>query len=203
MAANRPSSLAQFPLMAAVLVPGFYFGAQVLALPFFPGYSVTRDVASLLGTANSHDPWIFNLGAILTGIAALVGAFGLFQAFRDRANIFLAALIAISLAATGIVSIRAGLFPMPDSRHGDWGFLSSFTVACPILFLLGMWRTKGATAIRLYLVGCALLILCLVPFLMHRVHSEALPAGTLQRLLAFAAFTPIGVVGYYFSRADR
>ena len=199
----RRSFFMRFSLMAAVLVPILYFGAQAAAVPFFPGYSVAREVASVLGTADSRLPWVFNLGAILTGLAALAGALGLYCAFRSTANVVLAVLIGISLVATGAVSIRAGLFPMPDPRHGDWGFLSLFTVGSPLLYLLGLWRRQGATGIRVYLALCTFLILFLVPFLMHRVNVRALQPGTLQRLLAFASFVPIGVVGYYFARTDE
>ena len=34
-------------------------------------------------------------------------------------------------------------------------------------------------------------------------HTEMLQAGTLQRLLAFAAFVPVGVVGYYVNETAR
>lgn len=190
-------------LMAAILVPVLYFGAQLAALPFFPGYNVFRDVASVLGTGGCRQPWIFNLGAILTGVAALGGAIGLYQAFRSTTNIVISALIGTSLAATGVVSIRAGLFPMPDPRHGDWGFLSFFTVALPLLFFLGLWGKQGVTKLRVYLVASTLLVLFLLPLLTHSVAIEALQPGTVQRLLAVAAFAPVGVVGYHFSATDE
>lgn len=36
----------KFLLMAAVLVPVVYFGAQVLAAPYFPNYSILTTSAS-------------------------------------------------------------------------------------------------------------------------------------------------------------
>ena len=60
-------------LYAAIAMPVIYFGTQLVAAPFYPDYSFSRDTASMLGTTDSHHPWIFNLGAMLTGVAGLVG----------------------------------------------------------------------------------------------------------------------------------
>ena len=193
---ERRASLDRFYAIAALLVPIFYFGAQLAAAPFFPGYSFLRDSASMLGTMESHRPWIFNSGSILTGCAALCGALGLTLAFRRSTNLLLAALIGFSVAATGVLSIKAGMFPMPDPRHASWSFLSWLTIASPLLFLLGLWGRRGATAIRIYLGASIALTLFLMPFLMGRAGAEMLQPGTLQRLLAFAVFVPVGVVGY-------
>jgi len=201
MKADEPRGLlVRFCLLASVFVPIFYFGAQLAALPFFPGYSVARDAASVLGTADSRHPWIFNLGAILTGAAALCGALGLAAAFRRITNILLAALIAVSVAATGVMSIKAGIFPMPDPRHATWGFLTWLTIATPLLFLLGVWNQRGGTAVRICLVASTLLIVLLLPFLMGRISTPLLQPGTVQRMLALAAFLPVGVVGFYLAK---
>jgi hypothetical membrane protein len=200
---ERRASVDRFYSIAALLVPILYFGAQLAAAPFFPGYSFVRDSASMLGTTDSHHPWIFNLGAILTGCAALCGALGLTLAFRRRTNLLLAALIGLSVAATGVLSIKAGMFPMPDPRHASWSFLSWLTIASPLLFLLGLWGRRGATTIRIYLGASVALTLCLVPFLMGRAGTEMLQPGALQRLLAFAVFVPVGVVGFYVNGSTQ
>ena len=201
MNADEPRGLlVRFCLVAAVFVPIFYFGAQLAALPFFPEYSIARDGASTLGTAGSRHPWIFNVGAILTGAAALFGAVGLAVAFRRTTNIVLALLIGVSVAATGVMSIKAGLFPMPDPRHATWGFLTWLTVATPLLFLLALWHQRESTAVRIYLAASMLLILVLLPFLMGSIATVLLPPGTLQRLLAFASFMPVGVVGRHLAK---
>ena len=200
---ERHASLDHFFSVAALLVPILYFGAQLAAAPFFPGYSFVRDSASMLGTTDSHHPWIFNLGSILTGCAALCGALGLTLAFRRSTNFLLAALIGVSVAATGVLSVKAGMFPMPDPRHASWSFLSWLTIASPVLFLLGLWGKRGATAIRIYLGASVTLTLCLMPFLMGRAGTEMLKPGTLQRLLAFAVFVPVGVVGYCVNESTQ
>jgi hypothetical membrane protein len=111
-------------LIAAVAVPILYFGAQIAAVPFYPGYSFAQDGASMLGTSSSLRPWVFNLGAILTGIAALAGAAGLYRAFSGPTHTLLACIIGLSVVATGVMSIKARLFPLPDPRHASWDFLA-------------------------------------------------------------------------------
>ena len=129
----------------------------------------------------------------------MFGAVGLAAAFRRTTNIVLALLIGVSVAATGVMSIKAGLFPMPDPRHATWGFLTWLTVATPLLFLLGLWRQRKSTTVRRYLAASTLLILVLLPFLMGSIATVLLPPGTLQRLLAFASFVPVGVVGRHLA----
>lgn len=186
-------------LIAAVAMPVLYFGSQVVAAPFYPGYSFSRDTASMLGTSFSRYPWIFNRGAILTGIAALAGAIGLYRAFTGATNVVIASLIGLSVAATGVMSVKAGLFPMPDPRHASWGFLVAFTIATPLLLLIGAWK-QPATGLRLYLIASIFLILLLFPFLSGMAHTTLLQSGAFQRLFAVATFLPVGVVAHHFRR---
>jgi hypothetical membrane protein len=75
---------ATWGLYSAIAKPVIYFGTQLVAAPFYPRYSFTQDTASMLGTADSYHPWIFNLGAMVTGVAGLVGALGYFGPFGQR-----------------------------------------------------------------------------------------------------------------------
>jgi len=192
------SSFAGLCLIAAVAMPLLYFGSQLAAAPFYPVYSFSRDTASMLGTSFSQHPWIFNVGAIFTGAAALIGAIGLYRAFAGTTNVVIASLIGLSVAATGVMSIKAGLFPMPDSRHASWGFLVFFTIATPLLLLIGVCKRPNTTGLRLYLAASIGLILTLFPFLFGIAHTTLLQPGAFQRLFAIATFLPVGVVAYHF-----
>ena len=66
-----------FGLAAAVAVPILYYGTQVAALPFHPGYDWLRQPASTLGSDQSLRPWLFNGGAMLTGLASFAAAYGI------------------------------------------------------------------------------------------------------------------------------
>ena len=191
---SRPTICA---LYAAALMPLIYFGTQWIAAPFYPGYSFAQNTASMLGTTMSHQPWIFNSGAMLTGVAGLIGAFGLFYALRSVTRTWLALLVALCVIANGVLSLKAGIFPMPDPRHASWQFLMLAILAAPVLLLVGLWRQ--GSVLRTYLLCNALALLVLVPFMMHRV-APIFAEGTMQRLFALVVFVPIGVAGYTLTR---
>jgi hypothetical membrane protein len=161
-----------------------------MAVPFYPGYHFATDTASMLGTSVSRHPGIFNTGAILTGIAGLAGAFGLFLGLRRATAGWLRILIALGLFSNGIMSLKAGLYPMPDPRHATWQFLLFPTLITPLLLLGATWRVLW---LRIYLLLDVTFLLCLLPYMMHRM-APILPEGTMQRLFAFVTFVPVGVV---------
>jgi hypothetical membrane protein len=187
-------------LIAAMLMPILYFGAQVVAAPFYPGYSFSRDVASLLGSSASLKPWIFNSTIILSGVAALIGAIGLTLAFRATTHVVLAGIIGLCALANGVMCIMGGIFPMPDPRHGGWAFLLLLTMIAPLLFLIGLWKRRDARGLRIYLLASNALLLLLMPFLFGSVSLSWLQGGTFQRLFAIAVLVPVGVVAYFFLR---
>ena len=115
-------------LIAAVAVPALYFGVQFAAAPFYAGYSFSGQQASDLGTSISMHPWIFNIGVLLAGLMALPGAVGVYVVLCRGGNRLAALLCGVTLAATGLMAIRAGLFPLPDPRHASW---DSFLIILP------------------------------------------------------------------------
>ena len=76
----RPESV---PFIAGIAVPIIYFGCQILAAPYFPGYSFLDRDASTLGSDGSTFPLVFNAGVIITGILALIAAGGYFNKLRQ------------------------------------------------------------------------------------------------------------------------
>jgi len=177
-------------LWAAFAMPLLYFGVQLMAVPFYPGYHFATDTASMLGTSVSRHPGVFNTGAILTGVAGLAGAFGLFLGLRRATARWLRILIAIGLLSNGVMSLKAGLYPMPDPRHATWQFLLFPVLITPLLFLGATWRVLW---LRIYLLLDITCLLCLLPYMMHRM-APILPEGAMQRLFALVTFVPVGVV---------
>ena len=193
---SERSTITSIGLIAAIAVPILYFGSQLLAAPFYPGYSFAQNSASMLGSSFSAHPWIFNVGAMLTGVAAILGAFGLYRAFQATANTIVAWPIGLAVFATGIMSLKAGIFPLPDPRHASWGFLVTLTIVTPLLLLIGVWKKRGSNTLRLYLIASVSLVLVLFPFMSGMASTSLLQGGTLQRLFAIATFVPVGAVGY-------
>ena len=186
---RRPQ--ATLMLWAAFAMPLLYFGVQLMAVPFYPGYHFATDTASMLGTSASHRPQIFNAGAILTGIAGLAGAFGLFWGLGGATALWLRVLIAIGVLSNGVLALKAGLFPMPDPRHATWQFLLFPILITPLLLLVATWR--AFIWLRIYLLLDIVCLLLMLPSIMHRV-ATMLPEGTMQRLFAFVNFVPIVLV---------
>jgi len=184
---RRPTLL----LLAAVAVPLLYFGVQLIAAPWYPGYSFANDTASMLGTGASLHPGIFNDGAILDGIAAFFGAAGLFLGLSGTASNWLRVLVAVGVFSNGILSLKAGLFPMPDPRHASWQFLLLPILITPLVMLAATWRIS--TSLRIYLLADVIGLFLMVPMMMHRM-APMWPEGTMQRLFALVAMVPIGVV---------
>jgi hypothetical protein len=108
--------------------------------------------------------------------------------------------VALCVAANGLLSVKAGMFPMPDPRHASWQFLLPAIIAAPFLLLLALWR-QGAV-LRAYLLLNSIALGVMIPLMMHRV-APVFEEGTMQRLFAMAVFTPIGVAGYILVRAKH
>ena len=164
-------------LGAAFAMPLLYFGVQLIAAPFYPGYHFATDTASMLGTSASRHPEIFNTGAILTGIAGLAGAFGLFLGRRRAAARWLCILTAIGVLSNAVMSLKAGLYPMPDPRHATWQFLLFPIQITPLLLLSATWRVLW---LRIYLLLDITSLLCLLLSMMHWM-VPIWPEGTMQR----------------------
>src|SRR5687768_11403275 len=148
----------QLALGLGVAVPILYYGTQFLAMPFYPGYEIVRQVASELGSPHSNVPSVFNAGAVLTGVAALIAAFGFLRAIRDRV---LAWLVFLAMLSNGAAGIWAGVHPLPDPRHNP-GAIGVGMFALPLLFLIVAWRARSKPLVA-YLIANIALFLILIP----------------------------------------
>lgn len=185
------------------LVPVFYFGSQLVAAPFYPGYSFVRDATSLLGSDRSTFPMLLNGGAILTGCAGLIGALGILRGLRAlRVAPALAWLTALAVTSIGAAAIWAGLFPLPNPRHNP-GLLNAGMFVAPVLLLAALWR-PAPRSLRIYLAINLVLFLSLVPVVSGAagIETQGL-GGLLQRLITIVVFVPLGVVSTFLLRAGR
>lgn len=194
-------SLTRVALGMGSTVPFLYFGAQLIAAPFYPGYSFLRQPASMLGSDLSTCPAILNVGAIITGVITLIASLGFLHALRFIGTPpVIAWLTCLALLSSGLASIWAGVFHMPDPRHNS-GPLGVGTFLLPILFVAAVWKLNEARAIRLYLVVNLLLMVALVPIMSGAAGIDMLNyGGLLQRIAALTLFPPIGVVAFFLLR---
>src|SRR5262245_50004549 len=107
----------KFTLLALYLgmaIPILYFGIQIAAAPFYPGYGFLSRDASSLGSDLSNFPAIFNFGSLMVGLLGLIASWGFFSAFRRLGlSLILGTSTSLAVAAFGLGSINAFLFPLP------------------------------------------------------------------------------------------
>ena len=145
-------------LYAGIAVPFFYYGIQLLAAPYLPGFSLVSTTASELGSDLSRFRSIFNIGIMILGVVTLIASVSFLLAFR-RLGIhpLLAWTASLAVAMSGVQNLWAGCFPIPDPRHAGY---PAFII--PMLFLLplltaALWR-QGA---RSYFIGTLILLACM------------------------------------------
>jgi hypothetical membrane protein len=191
---QRNPTMTSFLLKCGIAVPILYFGTQVVASPFYPGYSFVSQAASLLGSNLAVYPIIFNTGALLTGLSWLLTSFGFWQALTNlRVPQVLTWLIAIGLGVSATSTIIAGLFPMPDPRHAAWGIGAPAYILSPIFLSATLWKhmTQG---FKLYFLISLLALLMLILLRTGVLNLElSQMEGLFQRLFALTVFTPIAV----------
>lgn len=185
-------------LQIGILVPFLYFGTQIIAALFYPDYSFLSMPASLLGSDLARYPLIFNMGAMITGIATLIASLGFLSAFKYiHVNPILAWLASIALVLNGIASLWAGFFTLPDPRHGSNPFTLGIFLF-PVLLLAALWTRPDARQIKIYLIVANLLFFMLIPIMsgMTGLDTGAYQ-GLLQRIAALIFFPPISVGAWY------
>jgi len=186
----------------AVAVPLLYYGVQVVASPFFPGFSFLGTTASELGSDRSTFPSIFNTGAILVGIAALVGSVGFLRALWNvGAHPVLAWVTSIDVAATGLSSLWAGIFPLPDPRHSGIPALLIAMLLVPIIMATTLWSLGASRPLKGYFAATIGLLLVMVPVMSGMTGLDThYYRGLFQRIFALTVFPPIAVGAYVLGR---
>ncbi len=180
-------------LMFGIGVPAIYFGIQMIAAPYYSGYNFISMAASLLGSENSSAPAVFNAGAILSGLAALIAAYGFWVALEQlQINTILRWITVLVIVIAGLSSVWAGIFPMPDPRHGT----NPFTVGIFVLpfFLMAALWSQATLALKRYFIFSMLVFFAMIPILsgISGLNTQGY-GGLLQRIIALTAFPPLGV----------
>lgn len=187
-------------LWFGVAVPFLYYGTQFIAMAFYPGYRFLAQVASELGSPGSTSPMVFNAGAVLTGIAALIASYGFLRALGTRRVV--SWLVFLAMVSNGAAGIWAGLYPLPDSRHNP-GAIGVGMFFLPLLFIFATWRYRSR-GLRTYLIANCRLYLILAPVMSGSTGISLDDyRGILQRVAALVMYVPIGVVAAFLLRASR
>lgn len=184
-------------LRIGVIVPLLYFGAQFAAIPFYPGYDIVRQSASELGSDRSNRPQVLNIGATITGIAAILASFGLLRGLKQAGTPrLLAWLVCLAVISTGAAAIWAGYYSLPDPRHNPRA-IGAGAFLLPLLFAAALWKPARGSAVKIYLIANLLLFIALIPVMSGALMPIDAFRGILQRVAAAVLYLPIGVVSAF------
>jgi hypothetical protein len=213
--------LSLLALALGMAIPILYFGIQIAAAPFYPGYSFLSRDASSLGSDRSSFPAIFNVGSLILGFLGLIASWGFFSTLRRLGLSPLFGLLAsLAVAAFGLGSINAFLFPLPDPRHtsGVLAALGGFFMSLPFLLPIALWKLPDARAIKIYFAANIAAIVGLIPIIGGLVQRWSVMAhvemprfqnflnnyqGLLQRIAAVVLIVPIGVSALFLASRIR
>jgi hypothetical protein len=203
-------------MSAAVAVPVIYFGVQVAAAPFYPGYSFISRDASTLGSPGSTAPWIFNDGTLVLALVTATAA-AAFVMRRPSSTLGrgLATLTGLALASAALGSLNAFLHPLPDPRHTEgWlSLLGGGVLLLPLVMSAILWRA-GARPAALVTVLAFIAMIPLTTGLVQRICMRAgidfsgyqwflnTSQGLIQRAAATVVFVPVAVAAYLLQRED-
>ena len=137
-------------LWGLILAPVFYYVALIGGSLLWPGYSHVTQYASELGSSASPNPMFFNGNVILCGLSALIGGFGLAQVLTRLSDSRWAVAAGVSISLWGLAIVIAGLYPMPDDRHGAYGLaiVGQFT---PLFVWLALRNVEGLGGLKTFL----------------------------------------------------
>ena len=184
-------------LMAGIAVPVLYFANLLINSLLYPGYSHVTQYVSELGAAEAPYRTLFNAGVILTGAAGFAAGFGIFYAVRRvGGNRILGALSGLLVSLCGIAIVMAGMFPMPDNRHGGYGLGLGYQLV-PLLLALALWRVRRLRGLSVFLLAvfAVMTFFIAVMFGVGGLVTRA-NVGLWQRGNALAGFPWLGIACY-------
>jgi hypothetical membrane protein len=196
----KTSRLTAFSLLCGIAGPLIYFGCQLAAAPFYPGYSFLTNSASQLGSDRSTFPAILNGGAILSGVAMVLAAIGYWRELpRAGSARVWTVLTCLALVSAGAAGVWAGSFPLPDPRHNP-KLLGAGSFVLPLLLAIAL-RKSESRPLRAYLIADTAAFLLLLPVMSGAAGIDIRPFyGVLQRVAAAVLYIPIGVVAAFLLR---
>ena len=199
--------LTHFALDLGIAVPFLYFGTQLIAAVFYPGYSFASQSTSDLGSPRSIDgmyPWIFNTGAALTGFALLIVACGFLLTLRRcETPRVLAWLSAIAIGSVGMSNLFGVFLPVwsevgRSPAHPTFLLVGFFLV--PVLLTISLWKRRASLLLSASFAATVAFFVGLIAIPIGLSGIDAVQnMGFADRLLEAVVFLPIGTCAYYLS----
>lgn len=182
---------------AGLLVPFLYYLNVFVCGALFPGYSHVTQYVSELGSASARYPEIFNSGVVLIGFVCILAGFGFYHGLSGfAAKRTLPVTILVLMILFGISIIMAGLFPMPDVRHGSYGLgMSSHLI--PPLIAAAIWKDTSYRSLAVFLLVNTVVMIAMFVIMMGvgQLLTRA-NVGLFQRSYSLTTFPWIAVVSF-------
>ncbi len=190
----------------------FYFiFAYILSL-FYPGYSNTKHVISLLGNPKSPVKKIFNIWFVLVGLLSLIAAINFYIVYNSTSHL-LATIGGIILLVFGTSSgFLAGIFNLDEKKefttrasiiHGTSASIGFFFLGfLPIIIALISFK-NGDNIIAISSIVCFILsIFFLILFILSEKNFFKKPIvgfnGLWQRLFLACMYYPLLLIAVNF-----
>ncbi len=188
-------------LVAAILVPVVYYGAQAMAIPFYPGYNILTENTNLLGSEFADHPLIMNGGLFLAGIAAFAAAFGIHVALRALgARLILTWLTTLTLLSLAFQTLWVSFTHMPHPRALPL-VVGATMLLLPVLMPVTFLWVRNAVGIKFYLFLNLLANAVMILFLGNLLYYDRMRYfGLLEHCFLLTLYAPVGVVGAFLLR---
>lgn len=156
-------------LAIGVAAPILAFVSVLIAALAYPGFNNATQFLSELGGATARYPLIFNLGVLVSGIAAGVAGVGFGLAVAALGGSRAAAgLIVLCFVLAGIGLVISSLFVWPNPIH-LFVNLGLGIILAPLFLIWGLSGVPQMNGLRLFLVGVCILMAALALITNHRV----------------------------------
>ncbi len=179
-----------------IITPLIAFGCILLAIAYAPQFSWTDNALSDLGVMPNPTSVLFNLGLIVSGILAIVFAFGLLIFFNKTVS---GRIGAIMFVLDCLALICIGIFPesaKPMHLYASVAFFAIFPLAMFLMTASFVLSSKHRMAVFTFAIAVFAAVVWAAEFLVHYVPGVAIP----ETLSALAACLWVAVLSFNILR---
>jgi len=193
---NKTISWLKISGTCGIITPSVAFSCILLAIAYAPHFSWTDDALSDLGVMPNPTSVLFNLGLIVSGILAIVFAFGLLIFFNKTVS---GRIGAIMFVLDCLALICIGIFPenaKPMHVYASVAFFAIFPLAALLMTAAFVFSSKHRMALFTFAIAVFAAVVWVAEFLVNYVPGVAIP----ETLSALAACLWVVVLSFKMLR---
>ena len=193
---NKTGTWLKIAGTCGIITPLIAFGCILLAIAYAPQFSSTDSALSDLGVMTNPTSVLFNLGLIVSGILAIVFAFGLLVFFNETVS---GRIGGIMFVLDCLALICIGIFPesaKPMHLYASVAFFAIFPLAMFLMTASFVLSSKHRMALFTFAIAVFAAVVWAAEFLVHYVPGVAIP----ETLSALAACLWVAVLSFNMLR---